>query len=57
MLVDASAESLKHAGVSYTVGRAPYFSSARGRIIGDPDGFLKLLFGSQDLKLLGVHAI
>jgi NAD(P) transhydrogenase len=56
-MVGETEESLKHAGVSCIVGRAPYFSSARGRIIGDSDGFLKLLFRSHDMKLLGVHAI
>ena len=56
-MVGETEESLKHAGVSYIVGRAPYFSSARGRIIGDSDGFLKLLFRSHDMKLLGVHVI
>jgi NAD(P) transhydrogenase len=50
-------ESLLRQGVDYIVGRAPYSSSARGRIIGDSDGFLKLLFRRSDLKLLGVHAI
>jgi NAD(P) transhydrogenase len=50
-------ESLKRAGVDYVVGKGPYFSSARGRIIGDSDGFLKLLFERRDLRLLGVHAI
>ncbi len=50
-------ESLARAGVDYVVGRGPYASSARGRIIGDSDGFLKLLFRRQDMKLLGVHAI
>jgi NAD(P) transhydrogenase len=50
-------EALKHAGVEYVVGRGPYFSSARGRIIGDSSGFLKLLFRREDMKLLGVHAI
>ncbi len=44
-------------GIDHVVGRAPYFSTARGRIIGDSDGFLKLLFRQDDLKLLGVHAI
>ena len=29
----------------------------RGRIIGDTTGFLKLLFRSGDMKLLGVHVI
>jgi NAD(P) transhydrogenase len=50
-------ESLMRAGIAHVVGRAPYFSTARGRIIGDSGGFLKLLFRRGDLRLLGVHAI
>jgi len=56
-MVGDTEEHLKKTGVDYVVGRAPYFATARGRIIGDPDGFLKLLFHRDDLKLLGVHAI
>ena len=37
--------------------RGSYGASARGRIIGDADGFLKLIFRRFDMKLLGVHAI
>src|SRR5258707_8894205 len=48
-------ESLKKKGVAYIVGRANYRENARGRIIGDEDGFLKLLFRQDDLKLVGVH--
>ena len=50
-------ESLKQAGVDYVAGRWRYDANARGRIIGDVDGFLKLLFRCEDMKLLGVHAI
>jgi NAD(P) transhydrogenase len=50
-------ESLKHAGVDYVAGRASYGACARGRIIGDSNGFLKLLFRRADMKLLGVHVI
>lgn len=50
-------ESLKNKGVEYVVGRAGYDQNARGQIIGDRTGFLKLLFNSSDMKLLGVHAI
>ena len=32
-------------------------ASARGEIIGDQIGFLKLLFRRNDMKLLGVHVI
>ncbi len=50
-------ESLKRQGIDYIVGRASYQDSARGRIIGDSSGFLKLLFRTPDMKLLGVHVI
>jgi NAD(P) transhydrogenase len=56
-MVGETEESLGRAGVEYVVGRAPYASSARGRIIGDTDGFLKLLLRRNDMKILGVHAI
>ena len=49
--------SLKTKGVEYLVGRARYDQNARGQIIGDGPGFLKLLFNCSDMKLLGVHVI
>jgi NAD(P) transhydrogenase len=54
-MVGETEESLKKKGVAYLVGRANYRENARGRIIGDQDGFLKLLFRRDDLKLIGVH--
>jgi NAD(P) transhydrogenase len=54
-MVGETEESLKKDGVAYIAGRANYRENARGRIIGDQDGFLKLLFRRDDLKLLGVH--
>jgi NAD(P) transhydrogenase len=50
-------ESLRKAGVDYVAGRASYGQNARGQIIGDDAGFLKLLFRRDDMKLLGVHVI
>jgi NAD(P) transhydrogenase len=51
-------EALKEKGIPYVVGRANYVNNARGQIIGDSKGFLKLLFRDDDtLQLLGVHAI
>ncbi len=50
-------EALRKQGVDYVVGKACYDSNARGHIIGDPNGFLKLLFRSDDMTLLGVHVI
>jgi NAD(P) transhydrogenase len=54
-MVGETEESLKQQGIPYIVGRAKYQDNGRGRIIGDQDGFLKLLFRRDDLKLLGVH--
>jgi NAD(P) transhydrogenase len=52
-----SEEALTKAGVDYVCGHAYYKTNARGEIIGDEDGFLKLLFRTEDMKLLGVHII
>ncbi|HVM46567.1 MAG TPA: Si-specific NAD(P)(+) transhydrogenase [Candidatus Acidoferrum sp.] len=56
-MVGETEESLQKKGVDYVAGRADYRRNARGRIIGDLDGFLKLLFRRNDMKLLGVHII
>ena len=56
-MVGETEESLQRSGVDFVAGRGSYGSCARGRIIGDSDGFLKLLFRRTDMKLLGVHAI
>ncbi len=50
-------ESLAKSGVPFVTGRARYAQNARGQIIGDKDGFLKLLFREEDMKLLGVVVI
>jgi NAD(P) transhydrogenase len=56
-MVGSAEEDLKAKGVDYVVGRASYAHCARGEIIGDQTGFLKLLFRRDDMKLLGVHVI
>jgi NAD(P) transhydrogenase len=43
--------------VDYVVGKAMYSDTARGEIIGDRTGFMKLLFSKPDLKLVGAHVI
>jgi NAD(P) transhydrogenase len=56
-MVGETEESLQKKGTAYVVGRANYRENARGRIIGDQDGLLKLLFRQGDLKLIGVHVM
>jgi NAD(P) transhydrogenase len=50
-------ETLRIKGIPYVAGKALYAANARGHIIGDGKGFLKLLFRTEDMKLLGVHVI
>ena len=55
--VGATEESLREKGVDYVVGRAEYKDNARGAIIGDRTGFLKLLFARDDMRLVGAHML
>ncbi len=50
-------EALREKGIPYVSGRASFADNAKGRIIGEQHGRLKLLFGRADQKLLGVHLI
>jgi NAD(P) transhydrogenase len=50
-------DALAKKGVAFVAGTATYAANARGQIIGAKDGFLKLLFAADTMKLLGVHAI
>jgi NAD(P) transhydrogenase len=50
-------ETLRQKKIPYVAGRARYSQNARGQIAGDRDGFLKLLFREDDMKLLGVGVI
>src|SRR5207247_1087697 len=56
-MAGATGESLRKEGVDYVTGVASYGQNARGQIIGDEEGFLKLFFRREDMKLLGVHVI
>ena len=46
--VGETEESLRAAGVEYTVGRARYDRTPRGRLTGDEKGLIKLLFGRNE---------
>lgn len=52
-----SEEDLTSAGITYEVGKAHYREIARGQIMGDGGGVLKLMFESETRKLLGVAII
>lgn len=56
-MVGKTEEELTDAGIPYEIGKAHYKEISRGQIIGDQIGMLKLLFGLEDHRLLGVHII
>lgn len=53
--VGQNEDQLTQEGVPYEVGIARYREIARGNIIGDQHGLLKLLFHRHTRQLLGVH--
>ncbi len=55
--VGLNERQLTEKGIPYEVGVARYREIARGNIIGDQHGLLKLLFHRDDFRLLGVHII
>ena len=56
-MVGATEQALTQQAVPYEVGIARYREIARGQLIADPHGLLKLLFHQDSRRLLGVHAI
>jgi NAD(P) transhydrogenase len=55
--VGPNEQELTEQNVPYEIGKAYYREIARGQIIGDNSGMLKLLFHRETRKLLGAHII
>jgi NAD(P) transhydrogenase len=56
-MVGDTEQDARRRGEDYEIGRAYYRDNARGRIVGDQEGFLKIVFRPDDKKLLGVHIV
>lgn len=56
-LLGPSEEELIAQKIPYVAGKSELRHNARGQIIGDTDGLVKLLFHRETKKLLGVHLI
>ena len=56
-MVGALEHELTRKKIPYETGVARYREIARGQILGDDSGLLKLLFHRDDRRLLGVHVI
>jgi NAD(P) transhydrogenase len=55
--VGRNEEELTEQGIAYEVGKAQYREIARGQIMGDSTGLLKLIFHAETRALLGIHII
>ena len=56
-MVGKNEEELSEAAIPYEIGKARYKEIARGQILGDVTGLLKLIFHTETRQLLGVHII
>lgn len=56
-MIGKTEEQLRAEGANFVVGRARYRELARGQIVGDRWGLLKLLVDRDTLRILGVHII
>jgi NAD(P) transhydrogenase len=56
-MVGQTEEQLTREKMPYEVGLARYAELAKGQMLGDEQGLLKLVFHPESLKLLGVHII
>jgi NAD(P) transhydrogenase len=56
-MVGSTEEKLTAAGIPYEAGIAQYKEIARGQLLGDDIGMLKLLIHQQTHTVLGVHII
>jgi len=56
-MIGQTEQTLTASGTPYEIGIARYREIARGQLISDPHGMLKLLFHPSSRRLLGVHAI
>jgi NAD(P) transhydrogenase len=56
-MVGKNEEELTEAATPYEIGKARYKEIARGQILGDVTGLLKLIFHGETRQLLGVHII
>ena len=56
-MVGMTEQEVKSEGIAYEVGVARFGETSRGLISGRTEGMLKMIFGIDDGKLLGVHII
>lgn len=55
--VGLTERAVKEKGLTYKVGKFPFQASGKALSVGEPEGFVKLIFGEENGELLGAHII
>jgi len=55
--VGMTERAVKEAGIPYKVGKFLFTASGRAAAAGERDGFVKIIYGEADGKVLGVHLV
>ena len=55
--VGESEDTLHARGIPYEIGRSSFRINPRGQILGDVDGFVKIIFHREDQRVLGVAIV
>ena len=55
--VGDSEDALHARGIPYEIGRSSFRTNPRGQILGDTDGFVKIVFHREDQRVLGVTIV
>lgn len=55
--VGLTEKAAKEKGLKYKVGRFPFQASGKALSVGEPDGFVKLLFNEEHGEIIGAHII
>ncbi|RYX83841.1 dihydrolipoyl dehydrogenase [bacterium] len=55
--VGLTEQAARERNIAYKVGKFPFSASGKARAIGEPEGFVKLIFGETYGELLGAHII
>jgi NAD(P) transhydrogenase len=56
-MIGETEESARQKGLDYLVGVARYRDNARGQIVGDVQGMVKLIFSADNKRLYGAHVL
>jgi len=55
--VGLTEKAAKEKGIKYKVGKFPFLASGKALAVGEPEGFVKLIFGEPHGEIIGAHII